>query len=272
VPEAHGGHRIEVIITRPQSLVDDQQAPAFVYAHGGGAVCFTARPWQGSIHLLALGMKCVIFNVDFRNGPEAKAPGGQQDMADVTRYLLEHGAKHRIDPNRMIMGGVSGGGWITAGAANLLAKSNELGPIKALFIGAAMLSDETSRIDESELTDSDKNWDRQHLQNISIWKLLAGDYVRQRAENDDQLYPGLMSDEQLKKMPPIVCWTSEFDHFRKDTVKFAERARAVGRLAGLSVCPGVGHGQYAFPLGTPERQIYDQELKHAFDTLVRNAE
>ena len=271
VPAAHGGHAIEVIITRPQSLKDEPKAPAYVYAHGGGAVVFDARSWQGAVHLLALMNKCVVFNVDFRNGPEARAPGGQQDMADVTRYLFENGSKHGIDPNRMVMGGASGGAWITLGAANLLAKSGELSPIKALFLGCPQLSDETSRIDESELTDGDKCWGRQHLQVTSIFKLLASDYERQREADDDQLYPGHMREEQLRMMPPIVCWTSEFDHYRRDAVRFAERAKAAGRLAGLSVCPGVGHGGYAFPLDTPEAKVYEKECKHAFDTLVRNA-
>ena len=270
-PVGHGGHTIQVIITRPHSLKEDPKAPAYVYAHGGGAVVFEAWQWQPAVHLQALGLKCVVFNVDYRNGPDTKAPGGQQDMADVIRYLFEHGAKHGIDPNRMAMGGASGGAWVTLGAANLLAKSDELSPIKALLLGCAQLSDETSRIDESQLTDAEKIWDRGHLQTTSVFKLLASDYGRQRADDDDQLYPGLMRDEQLRKMPPIVCWTSEFDHLRKDTVYFAERARAAGRLAGLSVCPGVGHGGYAFPVGTPEHKIYAEECKHAFDTLVRNA-
>jgi len=201
-PMAHGGHAIEVIITRPQSLKDDQRAPTYVYAHGGGGVVFAARQWQNACQLLALKQKCVVVNVDFRNAPEAKAPGGQQDMADVTRYLLEHGAKHGIDPNRLAMGGASGGAWVALGAANLLAKSDEVSPIKALLLGCAQLSDETSRIGESELTDGDKAWDRQHLQMTSVFKLLASDYERQRADDDDQLYPGLMREEQLRKMPP----------------------------------------------------------------------
>ena len=131
-----------------------------------------------------------------------------------------------------------------------------------------MLSDETSRIPESELTEGDKNWDRGHLVTTSNFKLLASDYDTQRLENDDQLYPGLVADFLLAKMPPIVCWTSEFDCMRRDTVKLAERASAVGRLAGLSVCPGVGHGMYAFPPGTAESNVYKVEQKHAFDTLV----
>merc|ERR1711988_813216 len=127
---------------------------------------------------------------DFRNGPEAKAPGGQQDMADVARYMFQNGHKHGIDPDLMLMGGASGGAWIAMGAANLLAKSDEVSRIKALFLGAAMLSGEVSRIPESEVTESDRNWgtsgDRQQESNF---KLLASDYDTQRLENDDQLYP-----------------------------------------------------------------------------------
>ena len=62
--------------------------------------------------------------------------------------ILESPKKFGIDPSRVCLAGISGGGWIVAGAANLMAKEDKLGKIKALFIHTGMLSDECGRMPE----------------------------------------------------------------------------------------------------------------------------
>jgi len=56
------------------------------------------------------------------------------------------------------------------------------------------------------------------------------------------LYPGRITDEFMKKIPPFAVWTSEFDGMRRDNLKIAERGKAVGKLLDLSNMPGVLHG------------------------------
>ena len=59
----------------------------------------------------------------------------------------------------------------------------------------------------------------------------ATDYDAQ--QNDDQLYPGRTTDDILKKYPPTVIWTSEFDTYRRDNETFANRLKKFGKLAEL---------------------------------------
>lgn len=93
-------------------------------------------------------LNCVIISVDFRNGPEVKCPTGQQDFVDAVIHIMDNPYKFGIDAGRVCMAGISGGGWIVAGAANLMVKSKEISRIKALFIHTGMLSDECSQISE----------------------------------------------------------------------------------------------------------------------------
>jgi acetyl esterase/lipase len=44
--------------------------------------------------------------------------------------------------------------------------------------------------------------------------------------------------------PPTVVWTSEFDFLRKDNEIFAEKLKAVGKLAEISHMPGVTHAYH----------------------------
>ena len=82
----------------------------------------------------AVNLNCVVFNIDYRLGPEVKAPTGQQDFVDAVNHVLASPANYGINPAKTCISGCSGGGWIIVGAANLLAKANDLGKIKAIFV------------------------------------------------------------------------------------------------------------------------------------------
>ena len=55
-------------------------------------------------------------------------------MAAGVRYIHKNADKYGVDPEKLAMAGISGGGWITVGAANLMAKADDLHIVKALFI------------------------------------------------------------------------------------------------------------------------------------------
>lgn len=42
-------------------------------------------------------------------------------------------------------------------------------------------------------------------------------------------------------MPPFAIFTSEFDHYRRDCLKLAERGLALNKLLDMSDMPGVLH-------------------------------
>lgn len=102
----------------------------------------------------------------------------------------------------------------------------------------------------------------------SYFKLLATDWDNQ--QNDDQLFPGRVSDEILKKYPPTVVWTSEFDFLRRDNEIFADRLKALGKLVDISKMPGTVHcyHQMGSPEDCQEIKWFCEEEKLAFDKLV----
>lgn len=151
------GAEIKMFIHKPKNF-DRENSPAYFYAHGGGAFALKA---DNMVHILshcAVNLNCVVFNVDYRKGPEVKCPRGQQDFVDAINYVLANGAKYGIDPTKTCMAGASGGGWIAAGAANLMAKANDLAKIKAIFVHTGMLSDSTADLPADKLEPYDKDF------------------------------------------------------------------------------------------------------------------
>lgn len=79
-----------------------------------------------------------------------------------------------------------------------------------------------------------------HAFNTSLFKMLSTDWEKQQM--DSNLFPGRMSDEELKEIIPYVIWTSEFDMYRRDCLEFAKRGRKFDKLLDIGDMPGVNHG------------------------------
>lgn len=93
-----------------------------------------AEDYHGFAKIQANNMNCVFFNVGFRNGPEVKAPQNQEDFVAVVRHVFENAEDFGVDASKICISGRSGGGWICAGAANLMAKAGDIDKVKAMFI------------------------------------------------------------------------------------------------------------------------------------------
>jgi len=72
--------------------------------------------------------------VDFRNAPETKQPGAQEDGAEAVRYVYNNAVQYGVDKNRIGVWGFSGGSLVALGAARILSEANQAHYIKALFL------------------------------------------------------------------------------------------------------------------------------------------
>ena len=68
----------------------------------------------------------------------------------------------------------------------------------------------------------------QSISQGALWRLIAGDLDSRR--DDPMVFPGKADRETLTKMPPMILWSSEFDLYYTETVRFAARVREAGRL------------------------------------------
>lgn len=91
--------RVELVVYTPMTLVPPVEgAPAYIYAHYGGAVAYSARDCNNIMAVAAHNLNCIIVSVDFRNGPEVKCPRGQQDFVDAIMHIIKNSEKFSINP------------------------------------------------------------------------------------------------------------------------------------------------------------------------------
>lgn len=128
-----------------------------------------------------------------------------------------------------------------------------------------MLSHETDRVPLSDLNFLEKVG---HQDIKACYRMLATDYDNQK--HDPELYPGLMPDEQLVKLPPTIVWTSEFDMLRRDAVAFINRMKDTGApLLDQQSMAGGEHGYENAEAGEL-RDIFFKTLCKAWQVYVTN--
>src|SRR5262245_41017806 len=124
VPEAEerviGGVPCRVL--RP----DGAARAVYLHFHGGGMVAGSASMMDIPNQMMARAHDIAVVSVDYRKAPEFPYPCGPDDGVAVARELLATG-EPEFGSDRMLIGGESAGGYMTAAVA--LRVRDELGAI-----------------------------------------------------------------------------------------------------------------------------------------------
>ena len=243
VPTTHDGEfDVPVFKYTPKKLeTNGAKQVAYIYAHGGGAVGIEASTYKPILAYYAVDCNVVVFNVDYRIAPETKCPNNVKDFYEVVKYVHANADMLGIDSNKIVIGGESGGGYITLGAMVLLAQRDE-GNLVKLAIPSIPMVDDYAYSDPASMTIEE----REFIPNMrKIWTLIADDFDRQK--NDPLLFPGKASDELLEKFPPTIVEEVEFDMYITEATRLANRLRRAGRLLEFVVVPGAKHGSNLNP-------------------------
>ena len=256
VPTSHDGEfDVPVEVYTPKELDNDTKKAAYIYAHGGGVIAFSAADLRKGVQCIAVEMNVVAFNVDYRLAPETKCPNNIKDFYEVIKYVSENAESLGIDPTKIVIAGESGGGYICLGAMVLLAQKEEGHLVKLAIPGVPMVDDYCFS-DPLAMTLEER---KAHLSVRKIWKdLVASDFEQQK--NDPHLFPGKASKELLEKFPPTIILESEFDHFITEASRLANRLRRAGRLLEFVVFPGANHMSSYMP-GTQGNTVLVDTMK-----------
>ena len=229
------GVMIKVLVNKSKNC--GPNSAAFVYAHRGNAVTLSAKQCNELMVRWAHKYNCVVFNVDYRLAPEAKAPAAQRDFMHAFYHVYNNAADFGVDPNKIAIGGDNGGGWVCIGAAYQMIKDGKSHLPKMMILRSSM----HSNMIQAEAFGNLHNYEKytQDMQ-YSIFNLLATDF---EAQNEDPLlYPAKMPIEDLKKLPPTIICTGEFDHMRRESMFLISRLKQTDKLLDVLDMPQVFHG------------------------------
>ena len=193
-------------------------APLLIYYHGGGWVIGDLDTHDDICRKLARDAHCSVIAVDYRLAPEHPAPAALDDCIAATTWIFANAKSLGIDGARIAIGGDSAGGNLAA----LVAMHADVKPVFQLLVYPAVDArmGQPSHKDNAQgylLTADSMKWFLNHY--------LQGD---EKKKLDPKVSPLLSSDEMLKKSPPTLVITAEFDPLRDEGEAYAARLAAAG--------------------------------------------
>jgi acetyl esterase len=208
------------------------------FFHGGGFVIGNIETHDDQARLICRDVGIVVVSVDYRLAPEHKWPAGFQDCLAATQWVADHAATLGGDPDRILVGGDSAGGNLSAAVA---LATRESGPKLAaqylIYPGVdfAEDADYPSRVENAEgyfLTAEDMLWFREQ-------------YLPDDVDITDPRNSPIHASS-LAGAPPAVIATAEFDPLRDEGEAYAKALADAGVEVRLQRYDGLIHGFFAF--------------------------
>jgi acetyl esterase/lipase len=233
VPGPAGAPDVPLLICRPVSVT----APAgcLYYIHGGGMIVGDNRTGLPSVLDLAEQLALAVVSVDYRLAPETPHPGPVEDCYAGLSWTVANASELGIDPARVIVGGGSAGGGLSAAVA-LLARDRGGPGLIGQLLSCPMLDDRNDTPSSWQMAGRGV-WD--HTANDVGWAALLGDA---RGGPDVSPYAAPARASDLSGLPPAFIDVGSAETFRDEDVAYATRIWQAGGSAELHVWPGGHHG------------------------------
>jgi acetyl esterase/lipase len=241
--------------------------PCLVWLHGGAYVMGTLDENDDRLQRLVLELGCAVTSVDWRLAPEHPYPAGLDDAETVWRHLHKDADTLGVDPARTALGGASAGAGLAAALSLRLRDTG--GPQPALQLLVYPMLD-----DRSETPSIRACQDPGHP---GLWPLAANRlcwdaYLGPLADGD---VPGTAAPARaadLAGLAPAFLGVGDLDGFLDENLGYAARLARAGVPTELHVYPGVIHGGFGAPPGTPRTAQFLRDIHNALKTVFRAGE
>lgn len=202
-----------------------------VFFHGGGWVIGDLNSHDGVCRSLANKSGHAVLSVDYRLAPEHKFPAAFDDCVAAVKWAFDNAEALGIDNSRMAVGGDSAGGNLAAAVA--LA---EVVPLKfqMLIYPAVDMRMESPSISENA---------NAPILTKAVMAWFVAHYINGDADKANiSASPMLASDELLKKMPPAIVITAQYDPLRDEGEAYGKRLVENGVSTTITRYNGAFHG------------------------------
>ncbi|HEY2060651.1 MAG TPA: alpha/beta hydrolase [Amycolatopsis sp.] len=245
VPGPDGAPDVRVLVYTPDRIT----TPSLLFdVHGGGFIVGDAEMGNEGNIGLARDLGVVVVSVDYRLAPEAPYPSGLEDCYAALVWAAKNAGDLGIDPERIVIHGVSAGGGLCAALA-LLARDRGGPAIAFQFLGVPEIDDRLETPSMRKFVDTPL-WNRPRAE--FSWDSYLGPGVRGTEGVPVHAAPARATD--LTGLPPAYISVMEFDPLRDEGIAYAQGLLAAGVTTELHLFPGTFHGSALMKHATISRR------------------
>ena len=230
----HGSAEITVSVLR-RTGHEGSGHPGAYLVHGGGMVAGSRWSLGAMLVDWVLEYDAVVAAVEYRLAPDFPDPAPVEDAYACWTWFMGHAAEFGFDPQRVLIGGPSAGGGLSAGVT--LLSRDRGGPMPGAQLLMWPMLDDRLETPSSHQVDGVGIWDR--TSDLTGWTALLGD---RRGTEDVSPYSVPARATDLSGLPPAYIEAGSAEVFRDEAVAYASRIWAAGGSAELHVWAGGFHG------------------------------
>jgi acetyl esterase len=208
--------------------------PGLLYFHGGGWMLGSLDTHDDMCAEMAEGGDVVVVAVDYRLAPENPHPAQFEDNLAAYRFVRRHGPAYGLDPQRLLAGGDSAGGQMTAALAIHLRDEDWPQLMGQILIYPVLAAD-------VETPSYRRNATAQSLTKAEMIHYLEAFLgpPNSPAWTDKRALPLLETD--FSRLPPAFITAAAHDPLHDDAIAYAERLQEAGVPVTLRREPALGH-------------------------------
>ena len=233
------GNSIRILIYSPSNPKNpnNQKLPIYVHIPGGGYILPGLEAIDERNLRFAEKHQCIVVSMSYRLAPENPFPCGIEDCYAVLKWAHDNADELSGDRGRIVIGGESAGGGLTAALALLTRDRGEI-PLAGQILIYPMIDDRTgSTVPASPLT-GEFIWTRES--NRLGWESLLS--TASPGTPDISPYAAAARAEDLSGLPPCTLIVGALDLFLKENIAYAQRLMLSGIPTDLQVFSGAYHG------------------------------
>jgi acetyl esterase/lipase len=229
---SQNGYKVNIHIIKPTGAKEN--APVFIFIHGGGWVLGDYPTHRRLVRDLVVESGAVAVFPDYTPSPEAKYPVAINQIYVATQWVATHGNEIGVDGGNLAVVGNSVGGNMAAVTA-LMAKNNN-GPHIKLQVLLWPVTDANFE------TTSYNEFAEGRFLTKNMMKWFWDNYLPDESKRSE-IYasPLQASPEQLKGLPPALVQTAENDVLRDEGEAYARKLNEAGISVTLTRYSGQIH-------------------------------
>ncbi|MBR0373600.1 MAG: alpha/beta hydrolase [Mogibacterium sp.] len=209
-----------------------EKAPVVFYIHGGGMYLGNVENSEGGALMAIRATDCVAVMPEYRLSWQAPYPAAIKDCYAALCWTVEHAEELNIDPDKIIVYGVSAGGGLAA-ALSLLSRDLGYPKIAAQIPLQPMLDARCCTKSMQDITDL-RAWNGP--QNKLAWDMyLSG------LEGEIPAYASPALADDFSGLPQTYFYIGELDPMRDEAITYAQKLMEAGVIVDFRVVGGVWH-------------------------------
>lgn len=223
------GAFVEARTYRSRTIDPASRLPIFLHFHGGGFLFGTRDSEDGTCARLATSVAIIVLNVNYRHTPEFTYPTAWQDAEDAVLWAFAEAEKLLGDPERIFIGGISAGGYLSASLTMQQALRKES---KALIKGQILLIPNLIHTDcydlyrakmkDHRISSLEENKDAPILSKERIKLFMDLLAVKNPDPQDKVLNPGNATADEVRELPPTFIVVAGLDPLRDEALLYGK--------------------------------------------------